>query len=478
MGSATLAQTEKPAIMPCRGSASGGRGVPPGEIFTWGKVPAMRVTEGRASRKGRVACLATSLALVVISLAVFAFLPVLGRPVLWVGVVFAAGLVLRQGSFSVLARFMRYKPAPEPTWEPSFVFLIPSLNELSSLKRTVPALRELSYGGSLRFCYVCEGASTDGSLEYLRERARKDVRIVLIEKHTEPAGRGAAIQYGLEHAPECDVIGFLDADHTLPQSTLRELARVFADEDGPVAVQGVCACAADLASSRLGRLLAVERQWLERVELQATWRLGGFCQFGGGQGFFRRSLLEDPELRVDESMILDDADLSLRLGLKGHRITFNPRVVTQSSEPQRLAEFLDQRYRWARGWVQLSGRHLSSPFRARGIPLALRCDMLRFVLTPFTAGWLFFALAAGLAAPFTSYPAPTWQALTCVLWPFLLGPGPYLAGVRRARRQDAFLVLLGIPLLLHAYCLLVVVSAVDQYVLRRPAGFAKVTKHG
>jgi len=436
----------------------------------------MLVTEGKASKKGRRAFFATAGVVTAAGLALFLFLPVLARWVLWVSVALAASIVIRQTALSLVARFTRSAPAPEPGGQPALAFLIPCLNELPSLQQTVPALRKLSYGGTLRLCYVCEAASTDGTQQYLRECALKDARIMVIEKHTPPAGRGATIQYGLDRAPECDVIGFLDADHYIRQSALDELVRVFGAAQGsPEVIQGACRLAQP-DPNWLARLLAVEREWLERVELDAGPRLGGFCHFGGGQGFFRRQVLAEPELAIDESMILDDADLSCRLALAGHRVVFDPRVSTLSREPETLTEFLDQRYRWARGWVQLLGKHITAPLRARGVPLRLRCDVSRFLLTPVGMVWLYFGLLAGVSALFTSHAAPTWLALAGLLWPFLLGPGPYLAGVRAARRRDAPLVLICIPLLLHVYCLFTAISLVNQYLLHAPVRYAKTAK--
>ena len=434
----------------------------------------MLVTEGRASKKGRVTCALTALLVAVGALVLFALVPPLNRAWLWLCLVVAAGIVVQHILLSAVAFLMRTPPPLQTRRQPATAFIIPCLNELPSLQHTVPALRELNYSGTLLFCYVCETASGDGSLEYLRDCARHDARIVLIEKLTPPSGRGATIQYGLDHAPACEVVGFLDADHVLGQDTLNELSGAFGADGGPEAVQGVCMTAQE-RPNWLARLLTAERQWLERVELQANTRLGGFCNLGGGQGFLRRSILDDPELRIDEAMLLDDTDLSCRLALKGHKVVFNPRVSTYSRVPESLTEFLDQRYRWSRGYVQLLTRHIGSPFRRAPVSLALRADLMRFMLTPPGLTALYLGFPAGIAALVTAQGAPLWQVLACLLWPFLLGPGPYLAGVR-TRWGDVPLLLAGIPALIYLYCSFSVAGMVDQFVLRRPAQYAKTAK--
>jgi len=436
----------------------------------------MLVTEGRASKKGRVAFAVTALVLAVGAFVLFLLVPVLCRVVLWTCVVLATGIVVRQVLTSLLARTVRKLPLADPQRLPDIAFVIPCLNELPSLMHAVPALRKLDYGGRLLFCYVCETASTDGSLEYLQECARQDSRIVLIEKLTAPAGRGATIQYGLDHAPPCEVVGFLDADHVIVQDSLDQLAGLFGSEGGPEAVQGIC-LTAQQRPNWLARLLTVERQWLERVELQAACRLGGFCNIGGGQGFLRRSIFTNPGLRIDEAMILDDTDLSCRLALKDHRVVFDTRVSTYSRVPETLAEFLDQRYRWASGYLQLLTKHLASPLRRAPIRPMLRADLLRFVLTPLGMTGLYFGFPAALAAFASGRSAPAWQVATCLLWPFLLGPGPYVAGVR-TRWRDVPLTLLGIPALIYIYCSFGGAGVVDQFILHRPARYAKTAKPG
>ena len=435
----------------------------------------MLVTEGAASRRDRRLCLIAAAGLFAASVLLFALVPALAPPFVWFGLGLGLLLALRHLVLSFVARFVRAGPTPEAVSRPSITLLIPCLNELRSLEQAVPGMMKLRYEGRLLFCYVCEGASTDGSIRYLRQRAQEDPRIVPIEKTTPPAGRGAAVAYGLAHAPPGDVVGFLDADHIVSQDSLDEIARTFGRPDAPHAVQGACATVAD-SSSVLARLLTVERQWLEKVELEVNPRLGGICYFGGGQGFFVRHLFDEGRFAIDETMILDDIDLSCQLALNGTRVVFNPRIVTRSRQPETVPRFLDQRLRWARGWVQLAGRYALAPFRRGPIPLGFRADLLRVVLTPTAGGLLCFSFAAALAMLAGAEPGLLWPAAAALLWPFLLVPAPCLAGVRPARASDAALAAIGIPLLMYAYCWVMGTSLVDAYVLRRPARYAKTPK--
>jgi len=143
-------------------------------------------------------------------------------------------------------------------------------------------------------------------------------------------------------------------------------------------------------------------------------------------------------------MILDDIDLSCRLALDGKAIVFNQKIVTKSRQPETLSQFLDQRLRWGRGWVQLAGKYVVGALRPCKASLAARADVVRLTLTPFAGAWLClsFVAALGELAAGGLHRNPGWLVLGALLWPFLLVPGPYLAGVGRRRHTAADLRLL------------------------------------
>ena len=437
----------------------------------------MLVTEGMASWVDRMIYAIMAPVLFACALLVFIFLPATVAPVLYICFVFAAATVARYLVLSIVARLTRKRVSAEATRFPSLVFIIPCLNELPSLKRTIPGMTEIEYEGELVFCYVCEIASTDGTVELVRSYCRRDARVVLIEKHSAPSGRGAAISYGLAHAPRCDVVAFLDADHAIDQDSVHELGRVFGQEEAPVAVQGVCASANE-SRNWLTRLLSIERRWLELTELTANPRLGGISHFGGGQGFLRRSLFDDRRIAVDNSMSLDDTDLSCALVLQGYRVIFNPDIRTTSVQPESLTQFIDQRYRWARGWLQVCRKYFSASLKHRGMPLGLRANLLRFAMLPYAIALLYPGLAAAAAALImgAGQNLPLWLKLSCAFWPFLMGFQPYVAGASRLRLRQVPLTLIGIPMLFFVYSSFCAVSLFDAYVLRRKLRYSKTQK--
>ncbi|KPL01445.1 MAG: hypothetical protein AMK75_04900 [Planctomycetes bacterium SM23_65] len=439
----------------------------------------MIVTEGnRAYRQRRT----LSLAVAVFLFCGFTFLllPFLVVPAIWVCAVMATATVGRFALLSVVALFERRPADPSvehPDRAPSIAFVIPCLNELPSLKRTVPAMTSLVSDNDIFFLYVCESASRDGTTEYLRKRARTDKRMVLLERPGSPAGRGSAVRYGVSHLPECDLVGFLDADYTLDQTSFDRLLALMGREDSPMVLQGGCE-AINETSGSLPRLLSLERRWVEQMELEANPRLGGMCYFGVGQGFFQRRLFDDPRFVIDESALVDDIELSCRLALAGHKVAYEPSVVSRCLEVTSLRGYLAQRYRWLRGWLQISRKYLGRCLRTRGLSRALRADLLRFCMKPYRVGAVFITLPAFIVLSVVgSFDAMTLALLIVVLGMSLIaGVLPLITGACPLRPREIFLSLLGMSLLLFSYSALFSVAMVEEYVLRAPRQYAKTDK--
>jgi len=432
----------------------------------------VRVTEGRASKAKRRTYGVIALTIFLCTLSLCIWLSLLRSVLLALHLALGAVIMVRYVPLSLRARREDEPGSGRGDALPSIAFIIPCLNEIESLKRTIPAMMKLEYDGTIRFFYVCESASADGSLDYIRECSQKDPRVAVIEKESAPQGRGPAVAYGLARIPEHAVVGFIDADHVMDQASLDDLARVFSVQEPPPALQGVCASANE-SRTWITRLLSVERAWLEATELKAGPRAGGISYYGGGQGFLRWDVARDERLEIDGSMILDDIDVSIRLAHQGGRVQLSPRVVTWSQQPESVPQFFDQRYRWCRGWLQLSGKHLFAPSPKRGVPLALRIDLLRMLLFPYAAALLYLT-GTGVVSSLIVGPSRV-LALLGVAWPALLGWLPYAARARRLRVGELLLSIVGIPLLWCAYSSFFAVSLVEV-VLRRQPLYSKTGK--
>jgi cellulose synthase/poly-beta-1,6-N-acetylglucosamine synthase-like glycosyltransferase len=440
----------------------------------------MVVTERADSKALRLRYVLTGPCVVVLSTVLFLTMPMCLVYVNCLSTILAVGILVRFLALSFVLRFIQNAPTMRDLREcPSITFVIPCLNELGVLKHTVPFLGSLRYHGKLFFCYIVEAASTDDSMSYLNRFSGTDERFIVIAKRSPPSGRGCAVKYGLSRIPKTEIVAFLDADHTIDQCSLNKVASVFSNISRPIALQGRC-LSRNRRSTLLANALVVERQWLEPIELVANPAIGGICYYGSGQGFLSRVIFDDLGYAIDENMILDDIDLSCRLMLDGISVRCSLDVSTLSLQPEYLDDFLDQRIRWIRGWLDVSQKYLPEIFRSGDISSVLRFDIGRFLLYPF-AGALFCILwgaaFAGLVLSSDTSIYTRDLAYASLMWPFVTGILPLT--VRTAEKRsptDYVLTLVGMPILFTLNCLLFGSAVVDKYVFQRAACYCKASK--
>ena len=84
--------------------------------------------------------------------------------------------------------------------------------------------------------------------------------------------------------------------------------------------------------------------------------LFGLGVFGGSNGFWRASALK--AVKMDESMLTEDIDSSIRAMLAGYRIGYSPHIISSELSPLTLTTLQKQRLRWAQGWFQVSFKHM------------------------------------------------------------------------------------------------------------------------
>lgn len=187
---------------------------------------------------------------------------------------------------------------------------------------------------------ILDDASTDGSTERLREWAKRDPRIRLIEERT---NLGPALSSeSVARAARAPVVARMDADDvSLPERLERQL-RVL-DEHPDVGVVGGLY---DIIDARGRRIRSAEK-----------WRLlqpGSVPPFGNGPLVYRRHVFEEAGGYRKECEFWEDHDLILRMAAltRVMIIPFSIYQVRQSkvstrfaSEQDRVERALDRMYR-------------------------------------------------------------------------------------------------------------------------------------
>ena len=438
----------------------------------------MIVTEGKASRTERRLSITVGSTVLLGTTILFYAHPGAAEIACLVATSLGVVVVVRSALLSVNCRRRSPKAISSRKPSPVFLFIIPCLNELPALSVSVARMLALTRICPLKLCYVCESDSTDGTSLYLEKVVAGESHVILLQKDTPPSGRGAAIAYALDRVQQGDVVGFLDADHYLCEKSVRRLQDRFSVDIPPAAVQGI-SCAANGDATSLARLLSIEQSWVEKMELNANPSLGGISLLGGGQGFILRRVLQDPRVRINPRMVLDDIDLSVSLIRAGHQIVFDPEIKTISFQPQNLSELLDQRIRWTAGWLQLSQRRFCSALAKPPLPILLRADLIRHLCVPYAGVLVYIGFAAAISCAFAgpSQGPNTTLLLVTLLWPLCIGVLPLVAGTLPWRRKSIWISFFGLPMLFGLYAMLFTAACIMAVIFRRQPRYTKVAKY-
>lgn len=180
----------------------------------------------------------------------------------------------------------------------------------------------------------------------------RHLRVIPVPKSTSKAHN---INYFLSLGLAIDVIAIFDCDHyPHPYGPRWAMERLTADPSIDI-VQGRCVVF-NAAANFQTAMVAVEFDKIYAVSHPGRSALWSFGLFTGSNGFWRASLLTD--LRLDDSMLTEDIDSTLRSLARGTNIVHDLNVVSYELAPVTLKSLWNQRLRWAQGWAQASIRHI------------------------------------------------------------------------------------------------------------------------
>ncbi|MEO7351610.1 MAG: glycosyltransferase [Marmoricola sp.] len=230
-------------------------------------------------------------------------------------------------------------------------------NEADTIVETLEAFLAQEYSGGLQvvLAYNTPGPmAVEPRLELMAQN-NLNLDVVRVEDSTSKAQNvNAALRVA-----EGEFVGIFDADHHPMQGAFERAWRWLA-EDADV-VQGHCVIR-NGSDSWLTRLVAVEFEQIYAVAHPGRAALHDFGIFGGSNGYWRRSALE--QIRLRGSFLTEDIEASMRVLQVGGRIVNDPGLVSHELAPDNLGTLWRQRMRWAQGWFQVSCRHLGPTLRS------------------------------------------------------------------------------------------------------------------
>jgi cellulose synthase/poly-beta-1,6-N-acetylglucosamine synthase-like glycosyltransferase len=229
---------------------------------------------------------------------------------------------------------------------PSVTLIIAAYNEERVIEAKIRNSLETDYPRERLHILVVSDGSTDSTPQIVKRFQGQGVQSL-----HEPARRGktAALNRAVARATS-EIVIFSDANNMFEKDALRELVRHFSDPR----VGGVCGLKQIYDSPERESSQGDSLYWkYESAIKESESRLGSITNADGEIFAVRRDLYQP----VDDAVINDDAEITLVLARKGHRVLYERRAVSYEHASIRIEDDFHVKVRMVSGGFQTVARH-------------------------------------------------------------------------------------------------------------------------
>ncbi len=297
--------------------------------------------------------------------------------------------VYRYRMIYLFLRYRNHPPRPKSVFPsdglPRVTVQLPLFNEMYVAERLIDAVIKLDYPRELLEIQVLDD-STDETREVVSQAVKKyfdrGFNIVHLQRTDRTGFKAGALEEGLKKASGEFVLIF-DADFVPRPDCLRRMIDYFTDERVGLVQMRWSHINADY--SLLTKVQAIMLDGHFVIEQTARNRCGGFFNFNGTAGMWRRKAIEWSG-GWQHDTLAEDTDLSYRAQLMGWRFVYLADEDVPAELPVEMNAFKSQQRRWAKGLVQVGTKMLGRIVRDPRLPLQVKLEQ-------------FFRLTGNLAAP-------------------------------------------------------------------------------
>lgn len=258
-------------------------------------------------------------------------------------------------------------PAPAPAPDipdqdlPIYTILVPLYREANVLSALVRALKDLDYPTAkldIKLILEENDPETQAKAERLNLPHAFDVIVV---PASNPQTKPKALNFAMQFARGKYVVIF-DAEDRPEPDQLKKAISAFRDGPHDLACVQARLGIYNQKQNWLTSQFTIEYSALFHLLLPALDFLGAPLPLGGTSNHFRRDRLEEVG-SWDPYNVTEDADLGMRLSRLGYR----SQMLDSTTHEEACSEFrnwLGQRIRWFKGWIQTYTVHMRSPIKA------------------------------------------------------------------------------------------------------------------
>lgn len=238
------------------------------------------------------------------------------------------------------------RDAADSSLLPSVTLIIAAYNEERVIEAKIRNSLETDYPRERLHILVVSDGSTDATPQIVQRFRNEGVQSL-----HEPARRGktAALNRAVARATS-EIVIFSDANNMFERNALRELVRHFSDPR----VGGVCGLKQIYDSPERESSQGDSLYWrYESTIKESESRLGSITNADGEIFAVRRDLYEP----VDDTVINDDAEITLLLARKGYRVLYERHAVSYEHASIRIEDDFHVKVRMVSGGFQTVARH-------------------------------------------------------------------------------------------------------------------------
>jgi cellulose synthase/poly-beta-1,6-N-acetylglucosamine synthase-like glycosyltransferase len=284
---------------------------------------------------------------------------------------------------------------------PVYTVLAPLYREAASLRGLVAAIRLLDYPREKLDVKLIVEADDHETCDVLATLSLPPWFEVIVAPNVGPRTKPKALNAALPFARGAYTVIYDAEDRPQPDQLRRAYAEFLARGRRLACVQASLTID-NTADNWLTAMFTAEYAGQFDVFLPGLARLGLPLPLGGSSNHFRTDVLREVGA-WDPHNVTEDADLGMRLARFGYRsVAIAP--PTYEEAPAQLGQWLRQRTRWFKGWMQTWLVHMRSPRRLCrelgsggfvAAQLVVGGNVLASLVHPLLIGWLIAAPLIG-----------------------------------------------------------------------------------
>jgi cellulose synthase/poly-beta-1,6-N-acetylglucosamine synthase-like glycosyltransferase len=325
----------------------------------------------------------------------FYFLVTLTVVHVFASALFTVVIFMRLAALRALRKSKVQDTKPSTLQSPKYSVLVALHKEAPVVSQLVRAMSRLDWPASrLEVFYVCE-ADDNETIEALSAQGFPNHHRIIKVPASLPRTKPKALNFALK-ACSGDYVVIYDAEDRPHPQQLKEAWSVFSKSEESLACLQAPLVVTNARSSWLSKMFAFEYAAHFKGLLPYLAQAGVPLPLGGTSNHFRKSALEAVG-GWDPHNVTEDADLGIRFYRFGYKCGVL-QLATLEDGPETLREWVPQRTRWQKGWMQtflVQNRNVSQLFKILGSRNALYFEALLagFILSP-----LLYAVSILMAA--------------------------------------------------------------------------------